>query len=1076
MQGSSVWFAGNMPAMPATTEPKQYTALPPGVVSVCGGPGLAFAVDSSGCLHHWGEAMVPKAPPLATPTLFKDLPDTIKFQRVFGHREKRVFLGLDADGGLWCLCSAGDNFLGGVGSELAVRSPRRIEGFDAPVVDACIGLHHVVAITRSGRVYTWGTGPGLGLSAQEAGQMANKTADDLLMNLYKPTPFMLHDLPPMVAVGAGDTFATALTADGTLYLWGQLTDQTKVEVVPKPVPDIKDVVQMVTGTHYVLCLTRDGTVLAWGASKTGGLGIGKDRSASPAPVSVLKDTTARLWCSGGSCFAVSSTGEMHGWGANAWGELGVGHARQCLSPTPVKLGDGSLHVIGLSMGTSYTLFQVAPKGTPLPELVLATGSPDQAYPELPPAFYAEHVPLGEVWVTGSIMGTGNEIDPDAMSLYTPMNNLKNKQVVDAAAGLKFAYVVTSDGGLWAWGSGHLGNGEPDRVLSKPARLYDLDQVKVVSVSTTPKGASFALTDEGRLYSWGRSGKKQLTGHGTPSDIAYPRLLDFHAPVTKIAVAKRHCITLHHDGTIYTWGHGKGLGNGGRADYERTPKRMQGIDSSHDVGDVAAGIHYSMLLTRPGAVMSWGEGEYGRLGHGDEEDKLVPTPIQKLSGVKVVQIACAPTASYCLDESGCVYAWGKGELGLDMSPLTFLDPPPVCVPTPLYHMPHIAYITTSANGVFCIAKEGQLFSWGQPHLGLGTGRRVPSPANVSSLQHVRVMGVAPGDWEALVWVAHHAAPLPVPHALRPNTYKPPVKAPSVASSSSSSSSSPSSSAPSPAIGLVAVDQDKLIEHEEYLRKLPSAHKFANRDPELDIAAACGRVSEVTSKLNKGVSPLRSHLGIIGLVEARLPSDEELIKSWVLFNINRKDFEKPRIFMVSDKAFYRVKVDFKKETVSHLKRFPLTIIHEVQVGKFKDQHHTLSSGLRESQYAKQVGLQIWTEDPNTWRPPSYSIPFRNIKMPCSTYRAYLAKDASTDEQELVLWEVCLALQTAIHREINKRHEIEFIQDYIADFKKRYATRPPFPCKKVPHVNRYVANGLVSFAHNKIMSIASPVDKVE
>ena len=47
--------------------------------------------------------------------------------------------------------------------------------------------------------------------------------------------------------------------------------------------------------------------------------------------------------------------------------------------------------------------------------------------------------------------------------------------------------------------------------------------------------------------------------------------------------------------------------------------------------VAAGCGHSLVLTDGGTVLSFGQGEDGKLGHGDQEDQLVPKVIEALRG-------------------------------------------------------------------------------------------------------------------------------------------------------------------------------------------------------------------------------------------------------------------------------------------------------------------------------------------------------------------------------------------------------------------------------------------------------------
>ena len=43
--------------------------------------------------------------------------------------------------------------------------------------------------------------------------------------------------------------------------------------------------------------------------------------------------------------------------------------------------------------------------------------------------------------------------------------------------------------------------------------------------------------------------------------------------------------------------------------------------------VSAGPRHSLAATADGAVWSWGDGDFGKLGHGDEQNQLLPTKIE-----------------------------------------------------------------------------------------------------------------------------------------------------------------------------------------------------------------------------------------------------------------------------------------------------------------------------------------------------------------------------------------------------------------------------------------------------------------
>lgn len=46
--------------------------------------------------------------------------------------------------------------------------------------------------------------------------------------------------------------------------------------------------------------------------------------------------------------------------------------------------------------------------------------------------------------------------------------------------------------------------------------------------------------------------------------------------------------------------------------------------------IACGGAHSACLTARGRIYTWGKGRYGRLGHGDSEDQLVPKLVNNIT--------------------------------------------------------------------------------------------------------------------------------------------------------------------------------------------------------------------------------------------------------------------------------------------------------------------------------------------------------------------------------------------------------------------------------------------------------------
>ena len=67
----------------------------------------------------------------------------------------------------------------------------------------------------------------------------------------------------------------------------------------------------------------------------------------------------------------------------------------------------------------------------------------------------------------------------------------------------------------------------------------------------------------------------------------------------------------------------------------------------------------------GKLFTWGDGDKGRLGHGEKEPKLDPTYVVVLVEPNFLQVACGHSLTMALTTSGHVYTMGSsvnGQLG------------------------------------------------------------------------------------------------------------------------------------------------------------------------------------------------------------------------------------------------------------------------------------------------------------------------------------------------------------------------------------------------------------------------------
>jgi len=188
--------------------------------------------------------------------------------------------------------------------------------------------------------------------------------------------------------------------------------------------------------------------------------------------------------------------------------------------------------------------------------------------------------------------------------------------------------ITADGSIWSWGlGGRLGHGDGQRQLL-PKKIEAFTGQRVVDVSAGLHH-SLALTADGAVWSWG-TGYSGRLGHGDQQDQLLPKKVEAFAGwrVVAVSAGDSHSLALTADGSVWSWGFGADgrLGHGNQQN-QLLPKKIEAFAGQRAVG-VSAGCGHSIALTADGAVFSWGEGEDARLGHGEDlSNQLQPKKIE-----------------------------------------------------------------------------------------------------------------------------------------------------------------------------------------------------------------------------------------------------------------------------------------------------------------------------------------------------------------------------------------------------------------------------------------------------------------
>ncbi|XP_078045783.1 E3 ubiquitin-protein ligase HERC2 [Augochlora pura] len=307
------------------------------------------------------------------------------------------------------------------------------------------------------------------------------------------------------------------------------------------------------------------------------------------------------------------------------------------------------------------------------------------------------------------------------------------------------------GAIYGWGHNHRGQlgGLEGAKVKLPVLCESLSALRPVQL-TGGEQTLFAVTADGKVYATGYGAGGRLGIGGTDS-VTVPTLLESiqHVFVKKVAVNSggKHCLALSSEGHVYSWGEGDDgkLGHGNRLFYDR-PKLIEELLGT-EIVDIACGGNHSAAITSTGWLYTWGKGRYGRLGHGDSEDQLTPKLVEALQDYKVIDIACGSgdAQTLCVTDDDNVWSWGDGDYGK----LGRGGSDGCKVPMKIESLAGLGVIKVECGSQFSVAltRSGAIYTWGKGdyhRLGHGTDDHVRRPRKITALQNKKIISIATGS--------------------------------------------------------------------------------------------------------------------------------------------------------------------------------------------------------------------------------------------------------------------------------------------------------------------------------------------
>ncbi|KAF4122209.1 regulator of chromosome condensation [Geosmithia morbida] len=245
-------------------------------------------------------------------------------------------------------------------------------------------------------------------------------------------------------------------------------------------------------------------------------------------------------------------------------------------------------------------------------------------------------------------------------------------------------------------------------------------------------ASFALTEDGRVYGWGTFRSSDgILGFTDKIRVQYtPLILPTLKGITSLTAGANHILALDAKGNVSAWGCGQ-QNQLARRIIERNKLSSltpQGVGLPRGkIAKVACGSYHSFAVDKSGTVWGWGLNNFGEVGIGSnagEDDAVIlrPAKITALDGHAIQDIDGGGHHSLACNDKGELLTWGRVDgyqVGIDKAMLTKdnaifddrNDPRILVVPTVVPDVSNVTRVAAGTDNSFAVTGDGKVYSWG-----------------------------------------------------------------------------------------------------------------------------------------------------------------------------------------------------------------------------------------------------------------------------------------------------------------------------------------------------------------------------
>lgn len=309
-----------------------------------------------------------------------------------------------------------------------------------------------------------------------------------------------------------------------------------------------------------------------------------------------------------------------------------------------------------------------------------------------------------------------------------------REIRDQVLGYRY-----SNGMVWTWGldtNGRLGRETKDPNFNYEPHKITFPRVRgrrpIIIKISCGSSSTLALGSTGEVFSWGL-GQRGCLGLGNLLEAGVPEMIRMTTDeepfnnIKDIASGHSHCLALGVNDVVYSWGNGVAgrLGHGSEEHFY-FPKVMNTVPKDVQFVRISAGDSHSAAISSTFEVYTWGDGGYGKLGHGTLVNELAPRRVEELNSQNATDVSCGVYHTMVLTQDRKVFSFGGGaggKLGLDI----LLDND-IAVPNKVMALDdsRVAEVTAGAYHSLALLEDGKVYAWGsnrEGRLGVKSAKEV-----------------------------------------------------------------------------------------------------------------------------------------------------------------------------------------------------------------------------------------------------------------------------------------------------------------------------------------------------------------